>query len=191
VFSVRYLLRPKTLFFIQSVSLIASRSFMTYVLGNARWVGRVLRHLFWAAALNDRSAVLWFTQRQKVVCAFEKCLPLNCVLTNTSAKYVSCRKKCRPKYCEKCPASTALYKNDIQNGEKIQSYVPCWRKIRKLACFLVDTMFTSNRNVKQPKHTANKAYPLTTNSEHLYLQSRIANRSGINLSNFWSYLTVH
>ena len=144
MFSVRYLLRPKTLFFIQSVSLIASQSFRIYEFGYARRVMRVLRQLFCAAALNDRSALLWFTQRQKVVSAFEKCLPLNCVRTSTFVKYVCVmQKKCRPKYCEKCPAFNGLVqKRYTERRENVQSYVPRWRKIRKLACFLVDTMFT-------------------------------------------------
>jgi hypothetical protein len=52
-----------------------------------------------------------------------------------------------------------------ERRENVQSYVPRWTK-KILACFLVDTMFTLNRNVKQPKHPAIKACALTVNNEN-------------------------
>ena len=70
--------------------------------------------------------------------------------------------------------NSVVQKRYTERRENVQSYVPRWRKIWKLACFLVDTKFRLNRNVKQPKRHANKAYALITNIENLYLQIRIA-----------------
>jgi hypothetical protein len=80
MFSVRYLLRPKTRCYTERFFNRLSE-LQKYELRYARRVGRELRHLFCADALNNCSAVLWFTQRQKVVNAFEKCLPLQAFLT--------------------------------------------------------------------------------------------------------------
>jgi hypothetical protein len=67
-----------------------------------------------------------------------------------------------------------VQKRYTERRENVQSYVPRWTKIKTVACFLVDTMFTSDRNVKQPKHPAINPYTLVTNTENLYMQSRIA-----------------
>jgi hypothetical protein len=119
LFSVRYLLRPKTPLFIQSVSLITSLSFRKYDLRYARRVGRELHHVFCALALKNCSAVLWFTQRQKVVSAFEKFLPLQAFLTCTLENtYVSCRKNAARSSLENAPRQLRCTKTIYRTARK-------------------------------------------------------------------------